>query len=111
MSDRLLTRGIPFGLHGCFKESDAQLAREVPRSRTERVEETNTAVCINAVAESSTILLPIVINKLGHSDLKGVSHSSSVDWISLQLDNQQDKSVLVDHSENKLHHTSSKNIL
>lgn len=58
-------------MHGCLEESDAQLAHEVPQSRKERRKEMNTAVCINAVAKSSTILLPIVINKLGHSDPQG----------------------------------------
>lgn len=104
-----------------FEESDVQLAHEVPQSRREKIKEMNTAVCVNAVAKSSTILLPIVINKLGHSDPpKVLSHSSSVDCISLQLDNQQDNSSFhVDHSalseqtvvSFKLHHTSSKNIL
>lgn len=55
-----------------FEESDAQLAHEVPQSRKEKIKEMNTAVCINAVAKSSTILLPIVINKLGHSDPQGL---------------------------------------
>lgn len=36
------------------------------KSRREKIKEMNTAVCVNVVAESSTILLPIVINKLGH---------------------------------------------
>lgn len=54
-----------------FEELDAQPAHKVPQSRGEKIQEMNTAVCVNAVAKSSTILLPIVINKLGHSDPQG----------------------------------------
>lgn len=112
-----------FGLHGCSAESDAQLAHEAPPSRgeRERTEETNTAVCVNAVAESSAISLPIVTNKLGHSaPLRFYLTAHSVDCISLQPDNQQDNSgSRVDHSAPgeqtgvtfELHHTSSENIL
>lgn len=50
-----------------FEESDTQPSHEVSRSRRERITEMNTAVCVNAVAKSSTILLFIVINKLGPS--------------------------------------------
>ncbi len=42
----------------------------------EKIKEMNTAVCINAVAKSSTILLLTVINKLGHSDPQVLSHGS-----------------------------------
>lgn len=51
-----------------FEESDAQPAYEVLRSRQEETEETHTAVCVNEVATSFTVLLPTVNNKLGHSD-------------------------------------------
>lgn len=101
-----------------YEQADAQHAHKVPQSRREKRKEMNTAVCVNAVAKSSTILLPIVINKLGHSDPQGFSRSSNLDCISLQLDNQQDYSTCrMDHStpweqrvvSSKLH-TSSKNI-
>lgn len=54
-----------------FEESDAQLVHKVSQSRREKIKEMNTAVCVSAVAKSSTILLPIVINKLGHSNPQG----------------------------------------
>ena len=53
------------------EESDTQLACEVTVSRREKIKEMNTAVCVNAVVKSSTILLPVVINKLGPSDPQG----------------------------------------
>lgn len=37
-------------------------------SRPEKTEEMNTAVCVNEVATSFTVLLPTVNNKLEHSD-------------------------------------------
>lgn len=57
------------------EESDAQLAHEFPWLRREKTEEMNTAVCVNAVPQSSTILLTIVINKLGQSDSQGFIYS------------------------------------
>lgn len=68
-----------FFLHGCLRSRMHNLLARFLKSRREKIKEMNTAVCVNVVAESSTILLPIVINKLGHIVLW---RSSRIDCVS-----------------------------
>lgn len=67
-----------FSLHGCFR---SWMCNFFP------VKEMNTAMCVTAVAESSTASLSAVMNKLGRKSFKGLGE----DWIFiLHLDNRQD---------------------
>lgn len=70
-----------------FEESDAQLHSRGSQFQ-EKMKEMNTAICVDAVADSSTLFLPVVTRKAW--TLEVLPRCSNVGTVPLQLDNQQE---------------------